>query len=357
MNFRENCKYDIIVPTSIGIRIIPFGRQPVAVSNLYEMYSTSAETNVANVIASLGMNALVLTKFVKDSPIAAFIKGELRKRNLLYEGPDVDKGGPWGYRHQINIADSGFGVRRPEVDNDRAGEVGLTLSADDFDLTRIFDKEGCRILHISGLIASLSPETSQFCVDIANYAKKSGSIISFDQNYRASMWKGREEKLREQFSEIASLSDILIGNEEDFQMVYGISGPEAGGTDVSEEIESFKGLIGNVKKRFPSAEIFATTFRSTVSANQHLWGAMLSVGDAWYYEPQRPIDVLDRIGGGDGFVGGLLYSMLKGWEPEKWLQFGWATGALAVAMFADYASPENEEQVWSIYAGNARVKR
>jgi 2-dehydro-3-deoxygluconokinase len=116
-------------------------------------------------------------------------------------------------------------------------------------------------------------------------------------------------------------------------------------------------MITRVKKAFPNASVFATTLREVISVNNHLWGAILLVDDTWYVEMPREIYVLDRIGGGDGFVGGLLYSILKDWEPEKWIKFAWATGAMATTFLTDYAQPADEEQVWSIYAGNARVKR
>jgi len=117
------------------------------------------------------------------------------------------------------------------VHNDRAGEVGRTLSVKDFDLDRLFGKEGVQIVHLSGLIAALSPETSQFCLEVARFAKRHGTLISFDLNHRATFWKGREEELHAAFTEIASLSDILIGNEEDYQLCLGVKGPEAGGRE------------------------------------------------------------------------------------------------------------------------------
>jgi len=357
MIVKKDCKYALIVPTSMGIRLTPVNRQPVHTSKLFEMHATSAETNVLNVSASLGLPVKALTAFVKDSPIASFIKSELRARNIDYEAMEVIQDGPWGARHQINIADSGFGPRGPRVYNDRAGEAGRLLDISAFDVERIFGADGCGILHISGLVGALSTQTSNFCLELARAAKKLGTLISFDLNYRASFWKGREEELSHIFSEIASISDILIGNEEDFQLALGINGPEAGGKSIAENIEAFKGLIENVKARYPNAKVFATTLREVVSANRHLWGAILNCGDEWFVEEPREIEVLDRIGGGDAFVGGLLYGILKGWSPEKWIQFGWATGALAVTMLTDYASPADESQVWSIYKGNARVVR
>ena len=357
MKIRENCKYAIVVPTSMGVRICPMHGQPVASSDSFFMQATSAESNVLSIASYLGMKTKVLTTFVKDSPIADFIKRNLRSRGIDYEGAEVEQGGPWGYRHQFNIADSGYGSRGPRVCNDRAGEVGRTLNIKDFDTDRIFGEEGVQILHLSGLIGALSPETSKFCQELARAAKKYGTLISFDLNYRASFWKNREEELREIFTEIASLADILVGNEEDFQLALGMKGPEAGGKDLSSKITSFQEMIGEVKKAYPNASVFGTTLRQVVNVNEHIWGAIILAEDGWHIAEPRPIHVLDRIGGGDGFVGGMLYAILKGWEAEKWVQFGWASGALATTFLTDYAQPADEEMIWSVWGGNARVKR
>ena len=357
LQLRRDCKHALLVPTSMGVRLTPVDGQPFHCSSTFHLQVTSAETNVASVAAYLGLPVKVLTAFVKDSPVARLIKDNLAGRHMDYEGPEVEQGGPWGYRHQFNLADSGFGSRGPRVHNDRAGEVGRTLNAKDFDLERIFGADGVQIVHLSGLIAALSPETSQFCLNIARVAKLHNSGICFDLNYRASFWKGREAELRSAFTEIADVADILVGNEEDFQLGLGIEGPDAGGKDLAAKIDGFKGMIERAQKDFPKAGVFATTLREVVSANTHRWGAILAEGGKWQVIEPREITVLDRIGGGDGFVGGLLYGILKGWPPEKWLQFGWASGALATTLLTDYAQPADEEQVWSIWKGNARVKR
>ncbi len=358
IELKQNCKYSMLVPTSMGVRITPVNGQPVHSSDTFKMQATSAETNVASISSFLGLPVKVLTTFVKGSPIAKFIQSNLKSRFMDYEGPEVDQGDPWGLRHQFNVADSGYGSRGPRVQNDRAGEVGRTLNVKDFDLDRIFGEEGVQIVHLSGLIGALSPETSTFCLEIARAAKKYGTKISFDLNYRASFWKGRDEELRKNFTEIASVSDILIGNEEDFQLCLGIQGPEAGGKGIEAEIDGFKEMINRVKEAFPNASVFATTLREVVSVNEHLWGAIMLEGDDnWQVIMPRTIRVLDRIGGGDGFVGGLLYGILKGWDPEKWPQFGWATEAMATTFLTDYAQPADEDMVWSIWEGNARVKR
>ena len=255
------------------------------------------------------------------------------------------------------MADSGAGSRGPRVCNDRAGEVGRMLNVKDFDLDRIFRDEGVQIVHLSGLIAALSPETSRFCLDIVRAAKKHGTRISFDLNHRATFWEGREAELTDVFREIGGLADILVGNEEDFQLCLGVEGPEAGGKDINEKIENFKGMIGRVKEDYPNARVYATTLREVVSANMHKWGAIVSAPDGWHVLTPREIGVVDRIGGGDGFVGGLIYGILKQWEPQQCARFGWASGALAATMLTDYAQPADEDQVWSIWEGNARVKR
>ncbi|MBT6380777.1 MAG: sugar kinase, partial [Opitutales bacterium] len=116
-------------------------------------------------------------------------------------------------------------------------------------------------------------------------------------------------------------------------------------------------MINLAKERFPNASVFGTTLREVISVNRHLWGAILSVGDDFHVVEPREIPVLDRIGGGDGFVGGVLYGLIKGWAPETWIQFGWASGALVTTMKTDYGQPADEDQIWNIWEGNARVRR
>ena len=357
IELRKDYVYSLLVPTSMGVRLTPANGQPFYCSDTFTMQATSAETNVASISSYLGLRVKVLTAFVKNSPIARFIKDNLASRHMDYEGKEVEQGGPWGFRHQFNLADSGCGSRGPRVHNDRAGEVGRTLSAKDFDLDRIFGREGVQIVHLSGLVGALSPETSACCLQLARAAKKHGTRISFDLNYRASFWKDREKELRDVFSEISGLADILVGNEEDFQYCLGIKGPETGGKGLAAKMEGFQEMIERVKRQFPGAGVFATTLREVLSVDTHLWGAIMAEGANWHKIEPREIKVLDRIGGGDGFVGGLLYAVLRGWEPEKWAQFGWACGALATTMLTDYAQPADENQVWSIWIGNARVDR
>lgn len=357
LSLRTDPRYALLVPTSMGVRLCPKHGQPFHAASEFMLQVTSAETNVASVCSCLGLPVKVLTNFVAGSPVSRLIRDNLASRGMTVEGPELPQDGPWGYRHQFNLADSGFGGRGPRVHNDRAGEVGRELSTDHFDLERIFADEGVGIVHLSGLIAALSPKTSAFCLAIARAARKHGTRISFDLNHRASFWKGRETELRATFRELAGLADILVGNEEDFQLCLGLEGPDAGGQNLAANIGRFQGMIATARERFPEVSVFATTLREVVSANHHLWGALVSAGEAWQVIEPRDIQVLDRIGGGDGFVGGLLYGILRGWDLERAAQFGWASGALAATLLTDYAQPADEDQVWSLWTGNARVRR
>ena len=357
ISLKSDAAYALLVPTSMGVRLTPENAQPFHAGERFVMQVTSAETNVASISSLLGLPVKVLTALVEDSPVARMIRDDLSRRGMDVEAAYVPQGDPWGYRHQFNLADSGLGVRGPRVHNDRAGEVGRTLDVEDFDLERIFGTEGVQMMHLSGLIAALSPQTSLFCLELARTARRFGTRISFDLNHRASFWEGGEEELRAQFAEISSLSDVLIGNEEDFQLCLGIEGPEAGGANLASELGGFKGMIERAKQAYPNVSVFATTLREVVHANLHRWGAILSEGEDWHVVEPREIAVLDRIGGGDAFVGGVLYAILRGWESERWVQFGWATGALATTFLTDYVNVADEDQVWSAWKGNARVKR
>lgn len=178
-----------------------------------------------------------------------------------------------------------------------------------------------------------------------------------DLNYRASFWKGREAELSAAFDELADLCDILYGNEEDFQLCLGIDGPAPGGDHIEDKIGSFTQMIERVKDRYPNAGWIGTSLREVVSANHHRWGLILWHEGEVAVLPLRDIEVLDRIGGGDGSVGGVLYGILHGWDVERCAQFGWATGALAATSTNDYAAPADADQVWAIWQGNARVQR
>jgi 2-dehydro-3-deoxygluconokinase len=148
-----------------------------------------------------------------------------------------------------------------------------------------------------------------------------------------------------------------VGNEEDFQLCLGVEGPEAGGQGIEAKIDGFREMIKRVKTEFPHGSVYATTLREVVNVNHHKWGGIVNCGGEWEVILPRDIGVQDRIGGGDGFVGGMLYGILRGWEIARCAQFGWANGAFTATLLTDYSQPADEDQIWSVWQGNARVQR
>ncbi|MBR5980569.1 MAG: sugar kinase [Firmicutes bacterium] len=347
MVFRDNCKYDIAAVSSMGLRLCPAGRQSLFSGAPLQLQATSAETNVLTALSSLGMRAKVLTRFVEGLETSRYIKAELARRGIETEGPDVPQGGPWGYRHQINFADSGFGCVPPAVQNDRAGEVGRSICASDFDAEKLFVEDGCRIFHFSGLIASLSETSRKACLELAKAAKSAGTKVSFDVNYRPSLHAGREKELFALFDELCGLADILSGAS------YMVSEGKGRAKDLDEEAEYVEILHG----RYPDAEIIFSCCRREESANRHSVGACLWADGALTRRELRELDVCDRIGGGDGYLAGVLYGLLKGYDPETCLDLGWAVSAMAVSSPEDYAQPASEQQLREICRGNAQIIR
>ena len=194
-------------------------------------------------------------------------------------------------------------------------------------------------------------------VDVTEMAKKYGTIVSFDFNYRASFWKNREKELQKIFGEIAGLSDIIIGNESDYMLCLGMKFEAVGRQEELSPVEHFKETVKQVKKHFPEVTVLATNIREVKSADRHLWGCVMQNGNEFEFVEPKEISIIDRIGGGDGFVGGLLYSIIKGFPHEEQLHFAWASGVLASTFLTDYAQPESEEQIWDIWNKKVRIKR
>ena len=347
MNFKQNCKYDIAAVSSLGLRLCPAERQPLFSGAPLTLQATSAETNVLTALSSLGMRTKVLTKFVEGLETSRYIMAELARRGIEAESLDVEAGGPWGYRHQINFADSGFGSVPPTVLNDRSGEVGRAIRAEDFDLEKLFKTDGCRIFHLSGLVAAVSEETGKACLAMVRAAKKACAKVSFDVNYRRLLHQGREQQLFELFDEIASYADILSGAS------YLVCEDKGRARDLDEEAAYAEDL----RRRYPDVEVIFSVCRREIDANRHLLGAAMLEGGTLSRRELQELAVYDRIGGGDGYLAGVLYGLLKGYDPQQCLDLGWAVSAMAVSGVHDYAEPSSEEQLWKICRGDTQIMR
>jgi len=254
-------------------------------------------------------------------------------------------------------SDRGYGVRPPVVFYNRSNEAGALLKPGDFDWKTIF-ASGVRWFHSGGIFAALSETTSELIIEGMQAAKASGAINSFDLNYRAKLWApiGGLQRAQQTLRRIVSNVDALIGNEEDLQKGLGIPGPEVAARSKLDP-ETFFQMIERVVQQFPNVKMVATTLREVHSTNRHDWAAVLWLNGKRFVSPTCQLDVLDRIGGGDGFAAGLIYGLLAGREPEQALRLGWAHGALRTTFPGDVTMAKLDEVEAFAKGGSARVQR
>ena len=255
------------------------------------------------------------------------------------------------------FSDRGFGVRGPVVFYNRANEAAARLRMGDFDWAVIVGP-GVRWFHSGGIFASLSETTSELIVEGMQAARSGGAVISFDLNFRERLWTaaGGETRAREVLGRIVDNVDVLVGNEEDIQRGLGIPGPSvAGGSPL--EPDRFAEMIERLVQRFPRIRVVATSLREVESANRHRWGAMVWVDGRVLVAPTGELDVLDRVGGGDGFAAGLFYGFLTGESPEQALRLGWAHGALMTTFPGDTTMATLEQVRHLAAGGTARIRR
>jgi 2-dehydro-3-deoxygluconokinase len=254
-------------------------------------------------------------------------------------------------------SDQGHGVRAPVVFYNRANEAAALLKPGDFDWNAIF-QDGARWFHSGGIFASLSETTGEVIVDGMRAARAAGAVISFDLNYRAKLWNiwGGPERAQAVIGRIVQQVDVLVGNEEDLQLGLGIPGPEVAAKSKLDPT-AFFGMIDQVVKKFPQVKIVATTLREVHSTNRHSWGAVAWIDGQTYVSPTCELDVLDRVGGGDGFASGFFYGLLAGEPEEEALKLGWAHGALLTTFPGDTTMATVDQVRAFAKGGSARIQR
>ncbi len=220
-------------------------------------------------------------------------------------------------------SDRGQGVRPPVVFYNRCNEAGALLKPGDFDWPKIF-AGGVRWFHSGGIFAALSETTAELILEGMRAAKAAGAVTSFDLNYRAKLWAsvGGAERAERVLRRIVDHVDALIGNEEDLQRGLGVVGPEVSAKSKLDP-EAFFGMIGRIVEQHPNIKLVATTLREVHSTNRHDWAAVLWLGGQRLVSPTVPLEVFDRIGGGDGFASGLIYGLIAGRPVEEALRLGW----------------------------------
>ncbi len=248
-------------------------------------------------------------------------------------------------------------MRAPVVFYNRCNEAGALLKPGDFDWKAIF-AGGVRWFHSGGIFAALSPTTAEVIVEGMQAAKKAGAVVSFDLNYRPKLWNisGGHERAVAVLDRIVKNVDVLVGNEEDLQLGLGIRGPEVAAKSKLDP-SAFIGMIDKVTRKHPQIKIVATTLREVHSTNRHSWGAVAWVDGQTYMAPTCELDVLDRVGGGDGFAAGFIYGMLTGEAPENALKLGWAHGALLTTFPGDTTMATLDQVRAFAQGGSARIQR
>jgi 2-dehydro-3-deoxygluconokinase len=290
-------------------------------------------------------------------PIGEMVQARLRETGVTPFYKWFEHDGVRGPNIATVYSDRGYGVRAPVVFYNRSNEAAALLKRGDFDWPSIFAR-GVRWFHSGGIFAALSESTSELIIEAMEAAKSAGAVNSFDLNYRAKLWAsvGGAAKGQEVIRRIVSNVDALVGNEEDLQMGLGITGPDVLAKSKLDP-GTFFTLIDRVVEKFPNVKLVATTLREVHSTNRHDWGAVLWLDGQKHVSPTCQLDVLDRIGGGDGFAAGLFYGLLAGRPPEEALRLGWAHGALLTTFPGDITMAKLPEVEALAKGGSARVQR
>ena len=357
----ETSRFDILSLGEIMLRLDP-GETRIRTARQFRAWEGGGEYNVARGLRrAFGQRATVATAFAKNDI------GLLLEDFVLQGGVDTSlikwvayDGIGRTVRNGLNFTERGFGVRGAVGVSDRGNTAASKLKPGDFNWENVFGKLGVRWFHTGGIFAALSETTGPLVIEAAKAAKKHGTIVSYDLNYRPSLWKGFGgiDKCREVNREIAKYVDVMLGNEEDFTacLGYEVEGVDKGLTEL--DTKSFEKMIGRVTADFPNLKATATTLRAVKSATVNDWGAIAWAGGKFYSAKHRPgLEVLDRVGGGDSFASGFIYGIMTFNDPQKAVDYGAAHGALAMTTPGDTTMASLEEVEKLVGGGSARVER
>jgi 2-dehydro-3-deoxygluconokinase len=357
----ESCRFDALSLGEVMLRFDP-GEGRVRTARSFRVWEGGGEYNVARGLRRcFGLRTALASAFA-DNEV-----GRLLEDFILQGGVDMSfvkwmpsDGVGRTVRNGLNFTERGFGVRGAVGCSDRGNTAAMKLKRGDFDWDHIFGKLGVRWLHTGGIFAGLSESTADLVIEATEAAKKYGTIVSYDLNYRASLWKaiGGQAKAQEVNKRIAKNVDVMIGNEEDFTASLGfeIEGADANLTHL--ETDSFKKMIGRAVAAYPNFKVVATTLRAVKSATVNDWGAICWAGGKFYEAIHRPdLEIMDRVGGGDSFASGLIYGLMTSGDPQKSVDYGAAHGALAMTTPGDTSMVTKSEVEKLMGGGGARVER
>jgi 2-dehydro-3-deoxygluconokinase len=353
-------RWDCVSLGEVMLRLDP-GEGRIHTARTFQAWEGGGEYNVARGLRRcFGLRSAIATAFA-DNPI-----GRLVEDFILQGGVDSSliRWVPYDgigrtVRNGLNFTERGYGVRAAVGCSDRGNTaISQVKVGDDWDAI-LGPSGGSRWLHTGGIFAALSESTPAVAVEALDKARKYGTITSFDLNYRDSLWKsiGGKAKAQEVNRALVSKLDVLFGNEEDFSAMLGIK-LEGVAEDFDElPVASYEKMLREVAASYPNLKLVATTLRTAATASRNAWGAMAIYKDEILYVPQREVDILDRVGGGDSFASGLIFGLLEGKPPIWAVQCGVAHGALAMTTPGDTSMASRAEVERVMKGGSARIAR
>ena len=361
LKLRDKCVFDQLSLGEIMLRLDP-GEGRIRTARDFKVWEGGGEYNVARGLRKcFGLKTAVCTAFV-DNEVGHLIEDFIMQGGVATDfilwRPDDGIGR--SVRNGLNFTERGFGIRGAVGVPDRGHTAASQLKPGDFDWEHIFGKLGIRWFHTGGIFAALSESTAALTIEAVKAANKHGTIVSYDLNYRPSLWKsiGGQKKAREVNREIAQYVDVMIGNEEDFTACLGfeVEGLDPNITHI--ETEAFKKMIAIAVTEYKNFKVVATTLRKVITATRNDWSAICWM-DGKFYESRkyRELEILDRVGGGDSFASGLIYGFLTTGDPQTAVDYGAAHGALAMTTPGDTSMAICKEVEKVMGGGSARVQR
>ena len=357
----SKCAFDLLSLGEIMLRLDP-GEGRIRCARQFKVWEGGGEYNVARGLRRcFGLRTAVATAFA-DNEV-----GRLLEDFVLQGGVSTEfikwlpfDGVGRNVRNGLNFTERGFGVRGAVGVSDRGLSAASQLKPGDFDWDHIFGTLGVRWLHTGGIFAALSDTTPQLVIEAVSAAQKHGTIVSYDLNYRPSLWKsiGGPQRAQEVNREIAKHVDVMIGNEEDFTACLGFHVESADENLLHLDVTAFQKMIAMAAKSFPNFKVTATTLRAAKTATVNDWGAIAWMDGKFYESKKYPdLEIFDRVGGGDSFASGLIYGLLTTGDPQRVVDYGAAHGALAMTTPGDTSMATKAEVEKLMQGCGARVQR
>jgi 2-dehydro-3-deoxygluconokinase len=356
LSLRADAELDFLSLGALVHRLDP-GIVPFRKATECQIHVSGGEFNVAANLADCFRLRTGLATAMVDYPIGDLIAERVRAMGVRPFYKHFAHDGVTGPNMATVYSDRGHGVRAPVVFYNRSNEAAARLAPGDFDWKALF-AGGVRWFHSGGIFAALSDSTAELILEGMRAAKDAGAVVSFDLNFREKLWKARggEHVAVERLGRIAELCDVLVGNEEDLQRGLGLAGPEVHAKSDLDPA-AFLAMIERVVARYRNVKVVATTLREVHSTNRHSWSAVAWIAGKARTAPEATLDVIDRVGGGDGFAAGLIYGLLSGASAEEAVRLGWAHGALLTTFPGDTTMATLEQVRAFAAGGSARIQR